>query len=366
MDKSKTIKIKDVLARLNSLAPVALAYQWDNCGLLVGDKESVVQRVFITLDVTPHAVEMALESGAQLILSHHPVIFQPLKNITNPLLLRLIKNDIAVISMHTNLDVVPQGVNYALAEALGLHVMEPLSLQTGQSWHHLSVTVPPEYAQAVQEAVFAAGGGVIGSYDSCSTVHPIIGSFRSGEDARPFIKGEGLQKVEELELEFMIDTAVLNAVLMAIGRAHPYQTPALYHFPVANHNPRYGLGLLCDAPEPLNMDNLIQRVRQNLHNPAPRLWTAGKDTATPLKRIAICGGSGGSLLAAAQAQADIYISGDFSYHQMLDATIPLIDAGHYYTEYPVLRYLDAYISGLGLESVVIPLEAHEFSQFHRQ
>jgi len=354
------MRINEILNHIESFAPLALAMNWDNCGLLLGDPHNEVSKVFITLDVTPRAVDLAIEAGAELILSHHPIIFRPLTRITNPLLIKLFEHRIAVISLHTNLDVAPGGVNHALAEKLGLKVLEHLSPETGDNWQHLSVTVPADHAETLKRAVFAAGAGLIGSYDSCSTTHPVEGSFRSLPGSEPFIQGEGIQAVQELELEFMVDGSRLDAVLKSIASVHPYQTPALYHFPVSNSNPAYGLGLICSPSQPLDMLALRDLCRDKLGCPDPRLWTAGKDVHAPLERIAVCGGSGASLIAAAGSKAQIYISGDFSYHSLLDSRIPLIDAGHFYTEYPVLEVLADRMTEIGLDSVVMQMDEHEY------
>lgn len=357
--------VREILIHLEHFAPLALAMSWDNCGLLLGDPSADVDKVYIALDVTPRTVELAIEAGAQLILSHHPLIFRPLARITDPVLLRLLEQRIAVISLHTNLDVAPGGVNHALADALGLHVIEHLSPETGDTWNHLSVSVPADHAEALKRAVFAAGAGLIGLYDSCSTLHPLQGSFRALPGSDPFIKGEGIQAVEELELEFMVDGSKLGAVLRAIESTHPYQTPALYHFPVANRNPAYGLGLICTPAQPINLLSLKELCRERLSCPEPKLWTAGQDPRILIDRIAICGGSGGSLISAASAKAQVYISGDFSYHSLMDSRIPLIDAGHFHTEYPVLNVLAKRMGDMGLDSVVMPMEECEGVRYLR-
>ena len=358
--------IKDLLNHIETFAPLALALDWDNVGLLLGDRAATVNKALVTLDVTPTAVDKAIERGCDLIVSHHPLIFRPLKSLTDPLLLKLAARGIAVICLHTNLDVAPYGVNHALADALGLQVTGRLSLETGNRWQHISVTVPPAKAEDVARAAFAAGAGRIGNYGSCSTRHPITGTFLPGQGAHPQLEQpdpQGLSRVEEVELEFMADSLCLPQVLQAIRAAHPYETPALYHFPVANANPAYGLGLLGEFVPRLSLGEIRELVSDKLDCPAPRIWTAGLDLAAPVGTVAICGGSGGSLLNDAQRQAELFISGDLSYHSLLDSRIPLIDAGHFHTEYPVLGYLQKQLRSQGLEAVILPREEHEYSRF---
>ena len=257
---------------LNHIGPSPLSWpDWDN-GLLLGDRDATVNKALVTLDVTPNAVDKAIERGCDLIVSHHPLIFRPLKSLTDPLLLKLAARGIAVICLHTNLDVAPYGVNHALADALGLQVTGRLSPETGNRWQHISVTVPPAKAEDVARAAFAAGAGRIGNYGSCSTRHPITGTFLPGQGARPQLEqpdAQGLSRVEEVELEFMADSLCLPQVLQAIRAAHPYETPALYHFPVANANPAYGLGLLGEFVPRLSLGEIPSWSQLNWTAPRP-------------------------------------------------------------------------------------------------
>lgn len=167
------MKVKDIMRKVEGFAPLGLAMSWDNVGLLLGDAQREVNKAVTCLDVDENAVNKAIEIGAELIVSHHPLIFRAINKITDPLLLKLIEHKIAVISLHTNLDVAPKSVNHVLAEALGLTVIEHLSQETGESWHRFSLTVPVDHLEPVREAIFAAGAGLIGLYDSCSQSHQV-------------------------------------------------------------------------------------------------------------------------------------------------------------------------------------------------
>ena len=355
--------IHELMAYIESFAPLSLALPWDNCGLLVGDATRPVRRVLISLDLTPNAVKEAIALGADLILTHHPLIFKPLKNITDPLLLKLARQGMAVICLHTNLDVARYSVNHALADALGLKVQGHLSPESGEQWQHLSVTVPPENADAVARAAFAAGAGRVGNYASCSTRHPISGTFQPLPGADPYVHDpdpNGITAVEEQELEFMVDKAVLPAVVKAIHAAHPYETPLLYYYPVESTNPAYGLGLICSYKEKHSIEELAQRVGSTLHCPQVRIWTAGYPLDTKVETLAICGGAGNSILPQAQRKAGLVITGDITYHSMLECSIPILDAGHFYTEYPVLDYLERQLAAISLPCTVLPPEKHEY------
>lgn len=355
--------ISELMKYLDSRAPLRTAEGWDNVGLLVGDPQRVANKALVAMDVTPAAARKALEAGADLIVSHHPLIFNPLKQISDPLLLTLIENKIAVICLHTNLDVAPGGVNQALADALGLEVTGQLSQETGSKWHHVVASVPAEQAWKVAEAAFAAGAGRIGNYASCSTRHQVSGTFLPLDGAKPFTPGAQsgkLSEVDEAELEFMADDFTLPGVLAAINASHPYETPLIYHFPVANANPAYALGLLGKFPGQPNLEEIAGLVKERLRCPHPILWRAEREPGFRPRRIAVCGGAGASLLSQAQRGADLYITGDLGYHRLLDSTIPLIDAGHFHTEFPVLERLAAWLSGQGLASFVLPQEEHDY------
>lgn len=353
------MKIKDILREVEGFAPLALAMSWDNVGLLIGDANREVSKALTCLDVDENAVDKAIEIGTELIVSHHPLIFRPINRINNPLLLKLIEHKIAVISLHTNLDVAPKSVNHVLADTLGLRVIEHLSHETGNTWHRFSLTVPVDHLERVRQAIFSSGAGLIGLYDSCSQSHRVTGTFRALEGSDPFIKSEGIASVDEYELEFMVDDSRLGATIEAIRNTHPYETPAFYHYPVSNANPAYGLGLVCQNDAGLSLSQLQKLCCDKLHNPAPRLYLLGKEPGYIPERIAICGGSGGSMIAVASRKADLFISGDFSYHQILESGLPLIDAGHFFTEYPVVEYLAQKLQGMGLEVTSLKLEEHK-------
>lgn len=352
--------VSDIQKLLYSLAPTGLASSWDNVGLQVGLPGWKADNILLTLDVTPAVIEYAIKHKVDLIISHHPFIFRPISSATGSELIALIQSQIAVIAMHTNLDVVPSGVNYALSEALGLKVTGYLSFETGSKWYHGSVTVPPLYLDKLSDAIYSAGAGRIGSYERCSTRHNVEGTFRALLGSNPFIGTTGqCEKVDEVELEFMVDSFNLSAVKKAIAVTHPYETPAVYYMEVENANPTYGLGLVCELSEPQTLLQLSQSVKEKLKAPYLQLWTANKDASVKVSKIAICGGAGGSLINKAAALADVFITGDINYHAMLESKIPLINAGHFYTEYPVLNKLCTLLEEQSIKSSIFSMELHE-------
>lgn len=250
------MKIIDVLEHLERYAPPELAQPWDNIGLLIGEPQRVAKKVLISLDATANAVEYAIREGYDLILSHHPLIFHPLKSVTNPVILRMIESRIALISLHTNFDAAIGGVNYALADALGLEVQDNL--------------------------------GDIEAKD---------------------------------------------------------------------------IGLICSYKAPKTLQEISDEVKSRLGAPCVKLWSAGRKLNSEALRIAICGGAGSSALPLAESYADILITGDISYHSFLDSKIPILDAGHFYTEYPALKSLQENLELTGLPSAILPKELHEFTQY---
>jgi dinuclear metal center YbgI/SA1388 family protein len=340
-----------------------LASNWDNVGLQIGLPDWSADKVLLTLDVTSAVIDYAVKQEFKLILSHHPFIFKPISSVTRPEILTLIENKIAVIAMHTNLDVVPQGVNYALAEALDLKVKGFLSSETGSNWFHGSITVPPLYLDKLAAAIHAAGAGRIGFYDNCSTKHDITGTFRALPGSNPYLGEPGLlEKVDEVELEFMVDSFNLTAVKKAIASTHPYETPAVYFTAVENSNPAYGLGLFGELEQEMSLAAYAELVKTKLNAPYVQLWTAGKDKTVLIKKIAICGGAGGSLINTATGMADVLVTGDINYHAMLDSRIPLINAGHFYTEAPILPKLCNLLKSNDFAAEIFPQHLHEVNQ----
>lgn len=351
------MKVAQVLAHIETFAPLGLALSWDNVGLLIGERDWEVSKAFICLDVSPNAVEEAIRNGCDLILSHHPLIFRPIKGINNPLYLKLIMNHIAVICLHTNLDVAQHSVNHVLAEKLELYVVDTLSSESGAKYHSITVYTPPQASASICEAAWAAGAGRIGDFHHCSDSHPVEGSYQAGSKQM-----EATTNAQETALHFMCDSMFLAGVLRAISSVHPYTTPLIIQHPVENVNPAYGLGLVGEYPQAISIAELTRKVRRNLSCPQLKLWLAGHAPEHKVQRIAICGGSGGSLLSQACAKAELFISGDISYHSFLDSSIPLIDAGHFYTEYPVLTYLHEQLAKIALPALVMDMAAHEYSQ----
>ena len=360
------MKLADILDRFEKIAPLGLALSWDNVGLLVGERDATVNKALVSLDFTPNTLSHAIESEADLILTHHPIWLKGIKRLNDPLILELIRHNIALVSFHTNLDTARYSVNHALADVLKLKVADKLSSETGNQQYMVQVTVPIEQIDQVREAAFAVGGGIVGDFDRCCARLAFQGTFRPLEAASLITGVRGIENhIRQEKLELQTSSSALPAVLAAIRKVHPYEQPYITHFPVQDPDPALGLGLICTMEQKLKLRELAEYVRDRLGAPQLRLWLGGhSETAIP-ERIAICGGSGGSLIPLAQNKADVFISGDFSYHSLLDSSLPLIDAGHFHTERPVLDYLQKVLKSFGVESAILPDTEHEYNQRNR-
>jgi dinuclear metal center YbgI/SA1388 family protein len=282
-------------------------------------------------------VKEALKKNANLIVAHHPLIFQPLRAVTSSsrtgdLVMFLIEKNIAVYTAHTNFDSVRHGVSFALAEALGVTEISVLSPMK-ESLTKIAVFVPGTHVDQVAAAMHAAGGGMFVKYEQCGFRTEGIGTFKGMNNARPFIGTVGtLERTPETRIEMLAERWKVNAVLKAMMLAHPYEEIAYDIYPLENRNTEYGLGAVGDLAKPMDARKFLARVKERLG--AEGLRYAG-NLARKITRVAVCGGSGSEFIAdAVKCKADAFVTADLKYHAMQDAAAGLlvIDAGHYETE----------------------------------
>ena len=339
MAKERTARLADLIGLLNSLYPPDLAEEWDNVGLQVGDPAAEINRVMVCLDAEEIAIAEAERVGAQVVLAHHPLLHRPLKRLTpgdetGRVLFRAIRSGIAVVGAHTNLDRAADGLNDWLAERIGLQESQPLERPKIGNFYKLVVFVPAGHEVELMDALFAAGAGQIGDYDRCSFRARGTGSFRGKDTTTPFIGRPGqFEETEELRLETIVPADRLSRVLARMFKTHPYEEVAYDLIPLANDRTGVGLGRVGRLPSPLSLEALAAQVRERLAVPAVRL--VGEPQRL-VSKIAVCGGSGASLLGDAIRQgADCLITGDVKYHEAQRARaegMALIDAGHFATE----------------------------------
>lgn len=331
------MKLKEIISIFNRLAPFAYQESYDNSGLQTGDPNMDINSALICIDITEEVVKEAVKLNSNLIISHHPVIFQGLKSITgrNPVekvIMHAIRENIAILSVHTNFDNIASGVSSKLAEKIGLQnlkVLDPIK----NSLLKLVYFVPESHAEPVREKVFSAGGGVIGNYDMCSFNLRGEGTFRASEQAKPYVGQIGKMHIEkEIRVETILPSALADQVILALLETHPYEEVAYDLYPVSNKNSFAGAGLTGVLPDPMDEMEFLQLLKVRLNSGCIRHT---KLLNKKIEKVAVCGGSGSFLLDKAVASgADVFVTGDFKYHQFFDADnkILVADVGHYESE----------------------------------
>lgn len=331
------MKVSEVTQYLESIAPRAYQEAYDNSGLLTGNPEQEVTGILITLDCTEAVVEEALQKKCNLIVTHHPIIFKGLKKITGSnyverTVLMAIKNDIAIYAIHTNLDNVHTGVNRKIAEKIGLRNLKILAPKNN-TLTKLVTFIPKANADAVLDALYAAGAGQVGDYKNCSFQTTGTGTFMPTEKANPHI-GKALQQeeVEEVRAEVIFPSHQEGKIVYALKKAHPYEEAAYYLTPLNNENQEVGSGMVGELDAPLQPVEFLKHLKAAMDLKVIR-HTAVLDK--PIKKVAVCGGAGSFLLSAAiRSGAQAFVTADFKYHEFFDADnqIVIADIGHYESE----------------------------------
>ncbi len=331
------MKLSEIIAPIEELAPLAYQESYDNAGLLIGHASMEVRAVLLCIDVTEAVIDEALSLNANLIIAHHPLIFSGLKKITGytsteRMVIKAIKNDIAVYAAHTNLDSVTGGVNSKICEKLGLKKCRILAPATGEL-RKLVTFVPKDQAEKVRMAIFEAGAGKIGEYDQCSYNVEGHGTFRGSENTNPFVGEQGkLHVEEETRIETIFPGIYQAKVINALLKVHPYEEVAYDVYPLENSYEKVGIGMVGELDTPEEEDVFLAALKDIFKIPVIRHSVLlGK----PIQRVAVCGGSGSFLIQKAiSANADIFLTGDMKYHQFFEADNEIIiaDIGHYESE----------------------------------
>ncbi len=342
-----SVKVKDIMGVMESIAPKKLAEGWDNVGLAVGDPQREVKKILVALDVIDAVIAEAKAVGAQMIVTHHPMLlFKKIESITtqNGLGRRiydLIENGIAAFSAHTNLDIAAGGTNDVLAELAGLENIELLEETWAQSLKKIVVYVPVGHEEAVREAMCAAGAGHIGAYSHCTFGAEGKGTFLPLEGTNPFLGKQGqLEVVDELRLETIVPTEQAEAVVKAMLAAHPYEEAAYDIYPVEQKGNREGIGRIGELPEAIPFREFAVMLKEKLGLDAIRLVG---DSEKMVKKVGLCTGAGVSLVSLAAAKGcDVYLTGDIKYHEAQDAIekgIAVVDVTHYASEVLIVPVL---------------------------
>ncbi len=331
------MQLKKITQYIESVAPLAFQESYDNAGLIIGHSEDEVSGILITLDITEEILDEAISKKLNLIVAHHPVIFSGIKklngrNYVERCIAKAIKNDIAIYAAHTNLDSVFGGVNSKICDKLNLRncqILDPMS----NFLKKMVTFVPTAYAEKVRNALFDAGAGNIGNYDSCSFNLNGTSSFRGNDQSNPFVGEKNqLHLEEEIRIETIFPKHLQPGVIQALLKSHPYEEVAYDIYPLDNNYAQAGIGMIGELEMPMGELEFLYHLKRIFNCMVVKhTQLLGK----PVNRVAVCGGSGSTYLNKAIAQkADIFISGDFKYHQFFDAEnrIIIADIGHYESE----------------------------------
>ncbi|MFT3661913.1 MAG: Nif3-like dinuclear metal center hexameric protein [Gordonia sp. (in: high G+C Gram-positive bacteria)] len=357
-----TLTLGEVLAALDAAYPPRLAEAWDAVGLVCGDPDEEATAALVCVDVTEDVVDRALETGAQLIVAHHPLLLRGVESVAantpkGRLIHRLIRGGCALYSAHTNADKVRGGVSDALADVLGVRDTRPLEPEPTSPLDKWVVMVPEGNVEQVTEAMFDAGAGALGDYRDCLWSVVGTGQFLPSEAANPAVGAIGeLTRVDEARVELVASRGRRAAVLAALRAAHPYEEPAFDVFAQAALDGDLGLGRVGTLAEPTTLREFVAHAGRVLPR-APWGIRAAGDPDAVVETVAVCGGAGDSLIGAATAAgADVYLTADLRHHvvdEALRAGAPaLIDAGHWATEFPWCASAADLLIGLGCTASV--------------
>ncbi|MBE1548880.1 dinuclear metal center YbgI/SA1388 family protein [Mycobacterium sp. OAS707] len=341
-----SVPLSEIIGLLDAAYPPRLAADWDSVGLVCGDPDEPVETVTVAVDATAAVVAEVPDRG--MLLAHHPLLLRGVDTVAastakGALLHQMIRTGRALFTAHTNADAAAPGVSDALADVLGLtveEVLEPISVGAGvDKW---VVFVPADAADAVREAMFAAGAGHIGDYSHCSWSTPGTGQFLPTEGASPTIGTVGsVERVPEDRVEMVAPARLRAHVLAALRTAHPYEEPAFDIFGLATVPGDVGLGRVGTLHRPEPLSAFVARVHDAL---PPTSWgvRAAGDSEATVSRVAVCGGAGDSLLnTVADAGVQAYVTADLRHHPADEHTrasdVALVDVAHWASEFPWCR-----------------------------
>jgi dinuclear metal center YbgI/SA1388 family protein len=342
--------VQDICTAMEEWAPLAWQESYDNAGLLVGNWQTPVKGVLISLDCTEAVVDEAITKGCNLIVSHHPIVFKGLKSLTGKnyverTVIKAIQHNIALYASHTNLDHAPNGVSYQLAKKLGIEgqVLKPFQ----DSLKSLIYFIPSAHEESVRMALHEAGAGNIGEYSSCSFTSDGTGRFTPSILTNPFIgQANQPESVQEKKVEMIYPAHLESKILQALNQAHPYEEVSYFTYGLGNAWKEVGSGCIGKLPTEMSAEEFIHYIKSRLGIQQLRHTALLSKT---ISTVAVCGGAGSFLLGEAKKQgADAFISADFKYHEFFDAenTCVICDIGHYESEVMIKDAILDYLSNI--------------------
>lgn len=328
--------VNDIINIFENYAPSQLQESYDNSGLITGNKYLKISNILITLDCTEDVVDEAIINNCNTIIAHHPIIFSGLKKINGKnyverVIIKAIKNDIAIYAVHTNLDNVSNGVNGKIAEKLALKNTKVLAPKNS-IFKKLITYVPISHFESVQNALFEAGAGNIGNYSDCGFSQTGFGTFKANEFAKPFIGEKDKRHIEnEIRFETMFPIYLQNKIIQILHEVHPYEEVAFELIATENNYDVIGSGLIGELENEVSPTDFLKMLKDKMELKVIKYTAFSKN----IKKVALCGGAGQFLLKNAINQgADAFISSDFKYHEFFDAekSLMIADIGHYESE----------------------------------
>ena len=341
--------VQDVINQLHDLAPLAYAEDFDNVGLLVGDKNQEVTGILVTLDTLESIVDEAIDNECNLIVSFHPIIFKGLKKLTGKtyverVVIKAIQHNIAIFSIHTALDNAIQGVNDIICNQLGLNNKKILIPQS-DTIKKLQTYVPKKHAESLRKALFEVGAGSIGNYESCSFNIDGEGTYLGNENSNPVIGEKGkLHTENETAISVTFHKHLESIVLKMLFNTHPYEEVAYEITTLENTNQHIGIGMVGELRTEMDAKSCLKFIKNKMNTECIR---HSEILDKPVKKIAVLGGSGSFAINAAKASgADILVTADLKYHDFFTAekSIILADIGHYESEQFTKSFLVDYLS----------------------
>ncbi|WP_417365424.1 Nif3-like dinuclear metal center hexameric protein [Flavobacterium beibuense] len=343
------MKIKDILAVLEQMAPLAYAEDFDNVGLLTGNSNNEVTGVLVCHDALENVVDEAIAKNCNLIVCFHPILFSGLKKITGKnyverSLIKAIKNDIAIYAVHTALDNHKHGVNKIFCDALGLKNTSVLIPKENYIRKLITFTIP-ENVEKLRNALFDAGAGNIGNYENCSFTSQGFGSYQGNEDSNPAIGLPGdFVEDKEIKVEVTFEKHLESKILKALFNNHVYEEVAYEVYSLENKHQNIGLGMIGEFEQPMDEKDFLLFVKEKMEAGGIR---HSAFTGKPITKVAVLGGSGSFAIKSAIAKgADAFLTADLKYHQFYEAEnrLLLADIGHFESERYTKNYIVDYLT----------------------
>lgn len=334
-----SVQKNELIKRIREIAPETLAEEWDNTGLQIDTGKALVDKVFLCLEINEAVINEAIKNNADIIIAHHPFIFNAIKNIRDDnwmgrMLIKLIKHDIAIYAAHTSFDSANEGNNDYLAHLLGIKHLKPLEANK-ENYYKLVVFIPHEASDQVRNAICKAGAGAVNDYSDCTFSHEGVGTYMPLSTANPYIgERNKLERVNEIRLESIVSEDKLKKVISSMIEQHPYEEPAYDVIKLENKINTSGMGRAGFLDEAKTLKDVCKIIKERLQIDEPIMFTG--DENQKIKKIALCTGSGAGLIKKAyDHNCQLYITGDIKYHDAQLAQqlgIALIDAKHFHTE----------------------------------